>query len=73
MKLIRAAAEMQDEIFAKVLAHIKPGMRDIDVTAYAQYEGQRLGSEQGIFLGGSAPRTSSAPIRSPPSVTCAPS
>jgi Xaa-Pro aminopeptidase len=55
IKLIRAAAEMQDEIFAKVLAHIKPGMRDIDVTAYAQYEGQRLGSEQGIFLGGSAP------------------
>jgi Xaa-Pro aminopeptidase len=46
---------MQDEIFAKVLAHIEPGMRDVDVTAYAQYQGQLLGSEQGIFLGSSAP------------------
>lgn len=55
IELIRAAADMQDNIFANVLAHIEPGMRDIDVTAYAQYEGQRLGSEQGIFLGSSAP------------------
>jgi Xaa-Pro aminopeptidase len=30
-------------------------LRDIDVTAFAQQEGLRLGSEQGIFLGGSAP------------------
>jgi Xaa-Pro aminopeptidase len=42
-------------VFAKVAAKIKPGMRDIDVTALAQYEGQVLGSEQGIFLGSSAP------------------
>ena len=34
---------------------IRPGLRDIDVTAFAQHEGQRLGSEQGIFLGGSSP------------------
>jgi Xaa-Pro aminopeptidase len=37
-----------------VLAQIKPGMRDSVVTAIAQYEGQLLGSEQGIFLGMSA-------------------
>jgi len=37
-----------------VLSHIKPGMRDIEVAALAQYEGQLLGSEQGIFLGMSA-------------------
>ena len=30
-------------------------MRDIDVTALAQHEGQVRGSEQGIFLGASAP------------------
>jgi Xaa-Pro aminopeptidase len=30
-------------------------LRDVDVTAIAQQEGQRLGSEQGIFLGGSSP------------------
>jgi Xaa-Pro aminopeptidase len=53
--LIRRAAEMQDTVFAAVLKHIRPGLRDIDVTALAQQEGQRLGSEQGIFLGASAP------------------
>ena len=53
--LIRQTAKMQDAVCAKVLAHIKPGMRDIDVTALAQREGQVLGSEQGIFLGGSSP------------------
>lgn len=52
--LIRKAAEMQDAVFSKVLSHIKPGMRDIEVAALAQYEGQNLGSEQGIFLGMSA-------------------
>jgi Xaa-Pro aminopeptidase len=52
--LIRNAAEMQDAVFRKVLSHIKPGMRDIEVAALAQYEGQLLGSEQGIFLGMSA-------------------
>jgi Xaa-Pro aminopeptidase len=53
--LIRRTATMQDEIFARVLDYIKPGLRDVDVTAFAQQEGQRLGSEQGIFLGGSSP------------------
>ena len=38
-----------------MLGFIRPGFRDIDITAFAQTEGQRLGSEQGIFLGGSAP------------------
>jgi Xaa-Pro aminopeptidase len=52
--LIKRAAQMQDVVFSKVLSHIKPDMRDIEVTALAQYEGQLLGSEQGIFLGMSA-------------------
>ncbi len=52
--LIRRCAAMQDQVFAKVLEVIKPGLRDIDVMAAAQAEGQRLGSEQGIFLGASA-------------------
>lgn len=52
--LIKKAAEMQDAVFGRVLAQIKPGMRDSNVTALAQYEGQLLGSEQGIFLGMSA-------------------
>ena len=53
--LIKRCCEMQDAIFAKVAANIKPGMRDIDVTALAEYDGRVLGSEQGIFLGSSAP------------------
>jgi len=52
--LIRRTAEMQDVVFGKVLSQIKPGMRDLEVAALAQYEGQLLGSEQGIFLGMSA-------------------
>ena len=48
---------MQDEIFARVLKKIKPGMRDIEVTALAQYEGRLLGSEQGLI-----PRHQSAPL-----------
>ena len=55
MILIRRCAEMQDEIFTRVAKKIKPGMRDNDVTALAQYEGRLLGSEQGLFLGSSAP------------------
>ena len=53
--LIKKCCEMQDAIFARVAANIKPGMRDIDVTALAEYEGRIRGSEQGIFLGASAP------------------
>jgi Xaa-Pro aminopeptidase len=52
--LIKKTAEMQDIVFSKVLSRIKPGMRDAEVAALAQYEGQLLGSEQGIFLGMSA-------------------
>src|SRR6516225_3469866 len=52
---IRKTALMQDEIFARLLAKVKPGMRDTDITALAQYEGRLIGSEQGLFLGTSAP------------------
>jgi len=53
--LIRRTARLQDEVFAEVLKEIRPGLRDIDVTSIAQRTGQILGSEQGIFLGGSSP------------------
>src|SRR5258708_4218095 len=53
--LLRATAAMQDAVFAKVVAAIRPGMRDSDLGAIAQYEGQLLGSEQGIFRGSSEP------------------
>jgi Xaa-Pro aminopeptidase len=53
--LTRKCADMQDEIFSRVLKKIRPGMTDNDITALAQYEGRLLGSEQGLFLGSSAP------------------
>ena len=52
---IRRTCALQDEVFARVCAEIRPGLRDIDVTAFAQAEALKLGSEQGIFLGASAP------------------
>jgi Xaa-Pro aminopeptidase len=60
--LIRRTAEVQDAVFAEVLPQIKPGMRDIDITALAQRAGQIRGSEQGIFLGGSAPVGTRSPF-----------
>jgi Xaa-Pro aminopeptidase len=53
--LIRRTARLQDDVFTEVLKEIRPGLRDIDVTSIAQRKGQILGSEQGIFLGGSSP------------------
>ncbi len=57
--LIRRAAAMQDAQWAKILPKIRPGMRDSELTALAQYEGDLLGSEQGLF------RCSSAPLGAP--------
>jgi len=53
--LVRQVAAMQDEVMRRVREFIRPGLRDFEVAAYAQYVGQQLGSEQGIFLCGSAP------------------
>ena len=53
--LIRQCTALQDAVFARVAGFIRPGLRDIDVTAFAQHEALVLGSEQGIFLGASAP------------------
>jgi Xaa-Pro aminopeptidase len=55
LQMVRAAAAMQDEVMRKVAEHVKPGMKDFEVAAYAQYIGQLNGSEQGIFLCSSAP------------------
>jgi Xaa-Pro aminopeptidase len=54
IEIVRRTCEMQDEVMRRVAKHIKPGMKDFEVYAYAQYQGQLLGSENGIFLGSSA-------------------
>ncbi|HEY8539499.1 MAG TPA: M24 family metallopeptidase [Steroidobacteraceae bacterium] len=57
---IRQVAAMQDEIMRRVAEFVKPGLRDFEIAAYAQYVGQQLGSEQGIFLCASAPQGQAA-------------
>jgi Xaa-Pro aminopeptidase len=52
---IRLTAAMQDDVMSRVGSHIRPGMRDFEVTAYGQYLGQLGGSEAGYFLANSAP------------------
>jgi Xaa-Pro aminopeptidase len=60
---IRAAAAMQDAMIAKVGAHIRPGMRDFEVMAYAEYVGALMGGETGYCLGCSAPPGQPAAMR----------
>lgn len=55
IKMIRAAALMQDNILEKVKERIKPGAHDYDVMSYGHYLGMLAGSETGYMLGSSAP------------------
>jgi Xaa-Pro aminopeptidase len=61
--LIRQVAAMQDEVMRRVGEFIRPGLKDFEIAAYAQYVGQQLGSEQGIFLCSSAPWGQAASFR----------
>lgn len=56
IELIRAAARLQDKVFEEVCDYISPGMTDRDVATHAETVARRLGSDQGIFLGLSAPQ-----------------
>lgn len=60
---IRLVAAMQDEVLARVREFIRPGLKDFEIAAYAQYVGQQLGSEQGIFLCSSAAPGQAASFR----------
>lgn len=53
--LIRDIAALQDKVFAEVCDFLRPGVTDRDVMAHAEAAGRRLGSDQGIYLGMSAP------------------
>jgi Xaa-Pro aminopeptidase len=61
--LIRQVAALQDEVMKRVSEFVRPGLRDFEVAAYAQYMAQQLGSEQGIFLCSSAPAGEAATFR----------
>ena len=55
MELIRGTAAAQDTVFSKLLGWIKPGVRDYEVNAFADYHMQLLGSDRGVYIGASAP------------------
>ena len=55
IELIRATAELQDKVFAEVCDFLRPGLTDREVASHAEAVGRGLGSDQGIYLGLSAP------------------
>jgi Xaa-Pro aminopeptidase len=55
MERIVATARMQDGAMRAAFDAIRPGMRDRDVVAAAQFYSQAHGSEQGLYLCASAP------------------
>ena len=61
--LMREVAAMQDAVMAKVAGFTRPGLKDFEIAAHAQYEGQKMGSEQGVFLCSSAPPGQAASFR----------
>ena len=61
-ELVKRAATMQDGALRAALAVVKPGMRDAEVAAAAQYYSQCHGSENGIYLCASMPADESAAI-----------
>jgi Xaa-Pro aminopeptidase len=54
MIAVRAVAALQDEVFARTLTRIGPGMLESDVRAEVQAQAARLGSDQGVILTASA-------------------
>lgn len=55
LDLCRQTAALQDDVFAEVCDFIRPGVTDREVAAHAEAVGRRLGSDEGIHLGLSAP------------------
>ncbi|MGJ8531708.1 MAG: M24 family metallopeptidase [Alphaproteobacteria bacterium] len=66
IELIIQTADLQDKVFAEVCDFLRPGVQDIDVANHAQAVAQRLGSDQGIFLGTSSPLGRSSRFASRP-------
>jgi len=66
LEFIRKTAEMQDRLVDEVRGFIRPGLRDFEVMAFAQYKANLFGSEQGYFLGTSASQDGAPlPLRRP--------
>jgi Xaa-Pro aminopeptidase len=53
--LIRATAHLQDRALRAAFDAIRPGMRDIEVTAVAENYTRNAGAEYGLLMGASSP------------------
>ncbi|MFH1489536.1 MAG: M24 family metallopeptidase [Pseudomonadota bacterium] len=60
--LIKIAAALQDTAMEKAFGAIKPGMKDFEIMALAQYTAQNLGSEEQLIMAGSAPMGTHCPM-----------
>ncbi len=63
VELIRKTAALQDEAIAHVARTLKPGMRDFEALAEAQYSVVRNGSERQLILACSAPKGVPGPFQ----------
>jgi Xaa-Pro aminopeptidase len=59
---LRRTAAMQDALMTKVCEYLKPGMKEFEVSAYAQYHASMQGSGQGMFFCSSAPKLPGPPM-----------
>ena len=62
MDCLRRTAAMQDALMAKLCGYIKPGMKEFEVSAYAQYLANMEGSSQGLFFCSSDPKLPGPPM-----------
>jgi Xaa-Pro aminopeptidase len=60
---LREACRVQDEVFAKVLDAVGPGLREVDLLALAEHEFRLRGAIDGTMASGSAPLGKSAHLR----------
>ncbi|MBU2498839.1 MAG: Xaa-Pro peptidase family protein [Proteobacteria bacterium] len=60
--LIKNTAAIQDVALDTAFKAIKPGMRDHEIFALAQYTVQKLGSEEQLIMAGSAPMGTPCPM-----------
>jgi len=55
IRLVKKTAELQDKVFAAILASVRPGVREYELRAEIQRLCINLGSEQQLIMIGSAP------------------
>jgi Xaa-Pro aminopeptidase len=47
---IKATAAMQDKLWEMLLGYVRPGLKEYEVSAWFQYQGRLMGSNQGLFF-----------------------